>query len=460
MKDKEQKNTTEDLLRQKLEGFELPVEDSVFDNIQSEINHVPEPAKKKGGGWRLLLGALLALIGIVLIGLFYPFNTTQEQTAEPPVDSAVQEESQPIQNTPESYQVDTKEKSPSGLSRNGELPVNQKIAPAQKDREGGQASRTFKSTVPLQASSPNIVSARVPTGNKGSVAQNTALINNTAPVLKEYEESKEPMAASPSSLKTSVEAEKKRESTQNTASAQPPEKLVANGSPAISNDTLNPNYLPVNKTDFATDVSDRKRFEIMARGGLGFSYRILRIKPDEDLQTHKNQHERSGLTFNYTLGLRYHFHPKMYLSSGLGYASFSERYAFHHDVINHTTVNTYNYLQVPLIAGIQLWQYKNTILYGQLGVVWNSLTTAQSSWVNPHNLEAVSHTNDGSEHPFQKNTFEGLAGFDLAFSLNERWSIHLMPQAGIFLNSVYLQSTQLEQKPYAGSINIGVSRKF
>ncbi|HBF18975.1 MAG TPA: hypothetical protein DDW81_02695, partial [Cryomorphaceae bacterium] len=190
----------------------------------------------------------------------------------------------------------------------------------------------------------------------------------------------------------------------------------------------------------------------MAQGGVGASYRILHIKPDEDLQTHKNKHERSGLTFNYSIGVRYRLNPKIYIATGLGYASFSERYAFHHDVINHTTVNTYDYLQVPVIVGLRIWHSKNIALHGQLGVVWNSLTAAQSSWVDPDNLTAVSHSNHGSQSPFQGNTFEGIGGFDLSYAINDRWKIHLMPQASIFLNSVYLNSTQLEQRPYAGTL--------
>jgi hypothetical protein len=144
----------------------------------------------------------------------------------------------------------------------------------------------------------------------------------------------------------------------------------------------------------------------------------------------------------------------------VGYASFSERYAFHHDVITHETTNTYNYFQVPATVGIRLFESKRFLLNAQGGMVWNVLTEAQSSWVDPNDLQAVSHSNVGAQHPFQENTWESILGLEIAFKINPRWQISLIPSASIFLNSVYQESTNLDQKPYSGFVNVGILRRF
>ncbi|HAD96674.1 MAG TPA: hypothetical protein DCG19_04660 [Cryomorphaceae bacterium] len=89
MKEEDGKNTTEDVLKQKLEGFKLPVEESVFEAIQSEINLASLPAKRKNriAGWLLL--ALLCTLGITLVWVFYPLKNQSAPQLQP-VDSVME----------------------------------------------------------------------------------------------------------------------------------------------------------------------------------------------------------------------------------------------------------------------------------------------------------------------------------------------------------------------------------
>jgi len=484
MMDEQGKNSTEELLRQKLEDFRLPVEDSVFENIQSEINKPPvgENGNRKRLGWILL--ALLLLVGIIITPVFISSEAKQrkEKPAEenitlPQSDFSTDEQPDEVK----SDELENTSNSISNQQNTADQPTSKKKVPASIPAEpdktalvpvSGNSAVIPASVLPKKTNtnpsfSSSEISATKPGMENANSAENTSVSINSDQPDQSVEEKAD--LSTPAAFDTEVYAGSKDQSP-DSESTHLPEPAGAEESPQDKDLAVNPETSDMGDTLLSAseevvetpkeNVSRHSRFSIVAQGGVGYSYRSLRIEPNQDLEAHKDSHERAGLTYNYSLGVRYHFRENMYLATGLGYASFSEHYDFHHDVISHTTVNTYNYLQVPLIFGLRIWHSNKLNLYGQLGASWNSLLNAQSSWVDPHDLKAVSHTNSDPQQPFQDNTFEGIAGFDLAFSINPKWRIHLMPQAGIFLNSVYLQSTQLEQKPYAGSINLGISRRF
>ncbi len=471
---KDKQNKTEDLLKQKLEKFELPVEDFVFDAIQTKIT---APKRKQGVWfWAVLIGSVVPLL-VALLFFFNPFGKSSIQ--DPGTIPGDTEINEPQSDAP--YGI-PKDEEPTENLESEKIPVDVKSnRPGENLPKSGQQSRVVVTSSSL--ASPANVFVKEP-----AQATTQNVLDEGASQLSSVEHTPDLTANSARQPETAVtqgapdalvtDTVSSHESFENTAATNALRNNSTNSLP--SDEPEKPGLVEAivlnNSVDSADAVSEDKlltdliseeevpgtlsKFSLQALGGVGFSYRILRSPANEELQTHKNDHERYGLTFSFGLGARYHISDALYVGVGLGYASYSERYDFHHDTISHSTVNTYNYIQVPLTLGIRLFNSKRLALYGQMGMVWNSLTEAQSSWVDPNSLSAVSHSNTGSKHPFQENTFQSTLGLDIAIKLNEHWQVNLIPSASIFLNSVYLQSTNLDQKPYSGSLNIGITRRF
>lgn len=539
------KNSNEDLLRQKLQGFEMPVEDFVFEAIEAQI--VPPPPKRKRGilFWATTGTALLVLLALALI--FNPFNesatpdfdtlpnNSEINQPQPAASNKVLEDEEfSADHQSDRNQPDTiKTKNAQNIKGEDALKSRQQsqatVIPntsvmsandASQEPENPQTINTLNGGLAERSSlqdTPDLVmkspSSQNPTKNSstegtlsspvigiGKESQSTKdltsadeLQNSPAKSLSSNDAETPDLAAnSPSSQNPTNNASVQKasdipiaEATRDNTSAKDLTAVDAlQDNPAVNsiseeietsddvaeaiavNDSLNAQdildngNLPTSINPEQVASTKASKFSAQVFGGGGFSYRILKSAANEELEIHKNDHERSGLSYSFGLGVRYHINEVFYTGLGVGYASYSERYSFNHDLIAHSTANTYNYLQVPLVLGVRLLDAKRVALYAQIGLVWDHLTEAQSSWVDPNSLMAVSHSNAGQQHPFQENAFQGTFGFDVAIKLNNHWQLNLMPSAGIFLNSIYLQSTNLDQKPYSGSLNLGITRRF
>ncbi len=470
-------NNEEDLLKQKLEKFELPVEDFVFEAIQTEVAPASSKPQKGIWFWTVLIGSVV----IVFVGLLFFLGPFDEPAAQDPGKTPGNVEvNEPQVAVP--YGT-TENEAPVTSLQNNKVQEGEDVEPSGPQSEKGKA-KLEPATQPRALGTSEILasSANVPQKESTQAAGQNALSQKASdgssgqdiPDLKEHSsglENPEKNALTgegTSILGTGMVVD--RHLPDEIAVTDTLRNNSANNFPSQPEPEGSGEAVVVDNPTDSTGISGEglrleekaptTKFGLQAFGGVGFSYRILRSPANEALQAHKNEHERYGLSFSFGLGGRYYFTDALYAGAGFGYASYSERYAFHHDSISHSTANTYNYIQVPFTLGVRLFERDRLALYGQVGIVWNVLTEAQSSWVDPHSLSAVSHSNTGPMHPFQENAFQSTLGLDIAFKLNAHWQVNLMPNASIFLNSVYLQSTNLDQKPYAGSLHIGVTRRF
>ena len=239
--------------------------------------------------------------------------------------------------------------------------------------------------------------------------------------------------------------------------------LVAEDSTLTSQTALNDSLAETMQAPLISPLKEEKqlaRFSLLGLAGGGISYRFLSSDLDPELIEHKNQHERYGRSFNVGFEAQYTFSNSLFVRTGLDYSTYSERYDFNHDIISHTTVNDYKYLQIPVWVGYPFRTTDKRVFSVLGGVSYNTLRVAQSSWVDPNQLTAVAHSNGGSANPFARSTFTFQAGVNLQQTLTKRWDIHVVPMAQLFLNSVYQEQTGLQQRPYAFSVKVGVSRSF
>lgn len=201
-------------------------------------------------------------------------------------------------------------------------------------------------------------------------------------------------------------------------------------------------------------------FSLLIFFGGGGSYRNLSSDVHSELINHKNNQDNYGLVNDIGLSLQYSFTNHSYFRLGMTYKSYSEKYAFTHDIISHATSNNYNYFQSLIGYGQPFFIKKKHRLFIQGGFKWNLLSTAKSSWVDPELLEVVEHSNSDNNQPFQNNTYAFFGGLDYQFAVNESLAIHLMPTYDQFLKSIYQSTTEINQRPYSIVLNFGISYRF
>lgn len=216
-------------------------------------------------------------------------------------------------------------------------------------------------------------------------------------------------------------------------------------------------------TSTAGSLTKRGFFDalrLMPFYGYGMSNRKLSSKELGDLVDHKNDHETASNTNRFGLRMNYHFRNKSFIGAGLEYTSYGEHYDFQHDIVTHETDNKYQYVQVSLSYGQHLWGKGRHDLFALVGGKWSLLDRAQSSWVDTQQLTVVSHNNRGIGQPFRNNTYVLFGGLEYSFRLNDRFRLHVFPVYDRFLSSVYNTDTDLDQKQYSMSMNVGISIGF
>lgn len=208
------------------------------------------------------------------------------------------------------------------------------------------------------------------------------------------------------------------------------------------------------------EIPKANRFSVILTGGIGSSYRTLESDVFHSLVDHKDSHETFGRAYKFGLQFEWKDTERLFLRSGLLYSRYSEHYEFHHDVISHATDNDYNYFQIPIIAGVQLANFKRSNISVLPGIDWNFLHSAQSSWVDPALLTPVVHSNADEVTPFRVATMGFSLALEYKWQINERINFHLSPGVDGFAHSVYKRNTELVQRPFAFNGSLGLSYSF
>lgn len=207
-------------------------------------------------------------------------------------------------------------------------------------------------------------------------------------------------------------------------------------------------------------AKESSRFSILLHGGFGESFRILTSSSHHDLIVHKNEHETFGGCFAAGADLQLKLNDRFILRTGLGYKFYSDKYDFQHDLISHRTRNDYQYLKIPLIFGYSLWSNDRSNLYLLGGGNANLLSSAQSSWIDPSLLVPVAHSSKSTNTPFRSYTTAITLGLDYNLQISNHFKLHFMPSIDSFLNSIYKRETDLNELPYSFNLDIGISYNF
>jgi len=434
-------------LSEQADQFELPVEDFVWDAIESEVF----PQKKKRGfffwfkiGTGVLFIGLLTAASLLLFS--YPNSGLNQQ-------KRFLEDKNKMARHPQSFAQETIKK-----DTNESVRADADFNTTSLTTQAYSAQQTGSHFAAINTNKSN--ENKPITSTKAVRKTEEPASNNQMMTLNDQTEASIATSTEQGNIATTQanEADKNADTIHAISllpSAEMAETKDTDTTQNLSMDSLN----IINKSsDDPSKASSR--FSILLHGGVGESFRILTSSSHHDLIVHKNDHETFGGCFAMGADLQFKLNDRFILRTGLGYKFYSDKYDFQHDLISHRTRNDYQYVQVPLIFGYSLWSNDRSDLYLLGGGNANFLRSAQSSWIDPGLLIPVAHSSQSTNTPFRSFTTAITLGLDYNFQISNRLKLHFIPSVDSFLNSIYKRETDLNELPYSFNLDIGISYNF
>jgi len=435
-------------LSEQADQFELPVEDFVWDGIESEL--FPQK-KKRGLFFWFKWGAVTLLIGLLAASSILFFSLPNEEV-----------------NQYKKLSEDKNEMTPHPQSIVQAL-IETEIIESDEKETNVQTTSHVTLTSAVQRTKPQLAAR-----TSNFLTQNRLLSATNAPETNEElepvnqlvdldNENEVSTATITESLKGARLETNEKEIDYDTsqvlsALSEATTKTIDNVDTTeglSSNDSI----IPVNGLS-ENGVKETSRFSILLHGGVGESFRILTSSSHHELISHKNDHETFGGCFAVGADLQIKLNDRFIVRTGLGYKFYSDKYDFQHDLISHRTRNDYQYIKIPLILGYSLWSNDHSHLYLLGGGNANLLSSAQSSWIDPSLLVPVAHSSQSTNTPFRSYTAAINLGLDYNFQISDRFKLHFIPSIDSFLNSIYKRETDLNELPYSFNLDIGISYNF
>lgn len=222
------------------------------------------------------------------------------------------------------------------------------------------------------------------------------------------------------------------------------------------------------KKDFAKPKKEKKKIELKSdSSGLSIyaeyiyasSFRFLKPNGNffgEELGERAN--EKSIKTNNFSLGLEQHLSKKLYLSFGMSYINYGEKYSESFSDSLLTYQNTYSYIAVPVQLG-----YEKAIKR----LTFSASTGLQAQFLNSFKNE-LGYFQDGKkiettskdEKPLNLTSLSSITNLRVAYSLSSVVDIYF---GGVYLlqltSSLNKQQTYIH-KPYLIAGKIGLLFNF
>lgn len=435
-------------LREQADQFELPVENFVWDAIESEM--FPQK-KKRGFFFWFKIGAGVFFIGLltaVSLQLFsYPTNEIDHQKR---------------------LTVDKIEMTRHSRSF-AQASIEKEITESNAIETNAQTTSLTTHSFSLQQTRPQFTAhtSNLLTENRLNSSTNTSETNEALEPINQlvdlYDQNEASTAILTEPLKAaSLEAGEKEidsDTSQVFSTLSEAATTAIDGIDTTEGFPLIDSIIPVNDLS-ENSAKETPRFSILLHGGVGESFRILTSSSHHELIVHKNDHETFGGCFAAGADLQFKLNDRFIVRTGLGYKFYSDKYDFQHDLISHRTRNDYQYVKIPLILGYSLWSNERSNLYLLGGGNANLLSSAQSSWIDPSLLVPVAHSSQSTNTPFRSYTTAITLGLDYNLQISNHFKLHFIPSIDSFLNSIYKRQTDLNELPYSFNLDIGISYNF
>ncbi|MFT4660396.1 MAG: hypothetical protein ACI8XB_000664 [Patiriisocius sp.] len=217
-----------------------------------------------------------------------------------------------------------------------------------------------------------------------------------------------------------------------------------------SNQVNDASVLELKETKWGIDI----------HAGPSMCFRTLNVEGNEDLQNHKNDSESMLMTYSYSGEITRVIGSKWKVHIGAMYLRTGEKYSFSNGHNTHEATNKYDYVAIPIGVDYTLLKAGKFEFLTGVGAQYNFLQKGVSSWLDPHNFSAQTHSNDNSSSPFREHVLAWNAEFGLRYRLTNRVDAILKEEGILFNNSIYKTETGMDQREYSFETFIGLGYRF
>ncbi len=415
-----------------------------------------QQTKKKKG----LLWFSSALIVLLLISLF---NNNYYRLGNYPTKTQTQETQNP-----------KKVAAPSINEKN-----KQNIEPTPADNK----AKTYNKKTPPET----LVAKKQVTKNnvETKLAYTQATFNNHVKAAKTKVPAAQNWAASPFAVKTFNFSETDDYFIEtNPENFEKPDDLVHKVSYSIKpevEDSVTNNYAVVNYEPEEGLFEDDK---ISVSIGVypSYTFRDLQVRGTGQNKVHKdymetiNSSEKGGMAFNVGAEIKYKIGKELFLGSGLYYTQTKITGAYDFEItedpiidpntqeiigykpapegtyVNTGIVNSYSYLQIPLVISYQPWVTKKLRMVVEGGTSYLRFIKAEGTTLDYQNLRAI----DLSYLDYNKNLFSINFKIGLNYYLNPQIALGLEPTFMYFSRGIYANDYPIYMVPWSIGVNFNM----
>jgi len=225
-----------------------------------------------------------------------------------------------------------------------------------------------------------------------------------------------------------------------------------------------------------------ERFSVTVGFYPNYTFRDLKIRGSDENKVHKDymgivsSSEKGGLAFNVGAELKYKVGKDLFLGSGINYIQTKITGAFDFEIkedpiidpstqniigyspapegtfVNTGILNTYSYLQIPLVISYQPWINKKLRMVVEGGTSYLRFLKAEGTTIDYQNLRTadLAYLNY-NEHMFTVNFKIGVN-----YYLSPQFALGLEPTFMYFSNSVYADDYPIYMVPWSIGVNFNM----
>ena len=221
-------------------------------------------------------------------------------------------------------------------------------------------------------------------------------------------------------------------------------------------------------------------------GGPSISFRTLKTG-DNAGADNRNKNEKMQVTYNAGVDFGITLKNKLYINVGVHLNNKSEKYHFaavplkygttitpiydttafigYDTVASHSggiaeynVQNKYQFLSIPLMLGYRFSIKDKLFLTPVIGIGFDYLLSAKSSWIDTQTEQTVSYTK--ANGAFSLFTIAGKINLNIGWDITDKWSLIVQPGYTRSLESIYKRGDELKLYPYSYDLNLAVRFKL
>jgi len=247
-------------------------------------------------------------------------------------------------------------------------------------------------------------------------------------------------------------------------------------------------YDSITNTTAVADVEpvdglfEDEKFSITIGVYPNYTFRDLKIRGSDENKVHKeymgiiNNSEKGGMAFNIGAELKYKIGQDLFLGSGINYIQTKITGAFDFEItedpiidpgtqniigyrpapegtyVNMGILNSYSYLQIPLVISYQPWINKKLRMIVEGGTSYLRFLKAEGTTIDYQDLRPI----DLSYLDYNENLFTVNFKIGVNYYLNPQFALGVEPTFMYFSSSIYADDYPIDMVPWSIGVNFNL----